>query len=281
MFVYNNKLFIKRIYIICILIYIPFITWATWQNGDILIWNRDTLSILTNPLEKRSDIEDIRKSLLQQSFALSTACWNGYIAQWKIENNKLYLINIFNCDLSAKADLKKLLTQDCKKDRVWADWFTDTIIIPKGRMLFSLNLGYAYFYEKELHLFLKAGKIIGQKEYDNTKTHLSVFGYTNTTDSLSKYMYAYLNWGKIPHIQGTEKVYVSTQTGCNRHPQKVELLRASKNIQLNNEVLRVFHSLPDWDVLYAKGKCYHFTYTVCIVFSEEIRKKYNKDSPGS
>ena len=74
--------------------------------------------------------------------ALHTACWRGYMGDWLIENDKLYLVGLYalvsknywydpsNGKVSVHektVDLDELFPG---QDKVLADWFTGDICIP-------------------------------------------------------------------------------------------------------------------------------------------------------
>ena len=76
--------------------------------------------------------------------AISSACWRGYVAEWKVHDRHLYLLSAkdFRGDsLSAEAD--KLTSEG----PVQASWFTGEFFSPKLRVLFLANdlLGGVYF----------------------------------------------------------------------------------------------------------------------------------------
>ena len=67
-------------------------TFATVQECDLLIIEKDTIRLQTFPLE---DLE--LKSTpfgLSKTTAPCTACWRGYKAIWRIKDNKLFLEKI-------------------------------------------------------------------------------------------------------------------------------------------------------------------------------------------
>lgn len=53
----------------------------------------------------------------------SSACWRGYVATWKIANNKLYLLNLTE---TAYGDVGVKFLFPGKK-KVFANWVTDSI----------------------------------------------------------------------------------------------------------------------------------------------------------
>jgi hypothetical protein len=100
----------------------------------------------------------------------STACWRGYYGTWEIKDDKLYLI-----------DFKGFTTNNPKREyqevgmgfvfpnqmRVFAQWFSGEIRIPKGDMLKYVHGGYGSTFEEDLFLEFKNGKLVGQRTTNN------------------------------------------------------------------------------------------------------------------
>jgi hypothetical protein len=140
-------------------------------------------------------------------FPTSSACWRGYYGKWKIENDKLYLINLrgngIYFDKAAFSEQKKLLKQQLKagafpqkehgkllkeaegkckhkfvltvdflfpgQKKVFASWFTGTIRIPQGKQLNYIHAGYMSVYEEDLFLEFEAGALKATNIVDNRK----------------------------------------------------------------------------------------------------------------
>ncbi|MDM8549368.1 hypothetical protein QUF72_04785 [Desulfobacterales bacterium HSG2] len=85
----------------------------------------------------------------------STACWRGYIGSWEIRNGKFYLTGISG---------RYKMTGETP---VFADWFSGTIRIPKGKQLHYVHAGFETVYEKEIHVNIEKGLVIKTKEADN------------------------------------------------------------------------------------------------------------------
>ena len=269
------SILMKRLINILISLIIPIFGFATGQAGDILIWNGDTLTIFSNPLELRSDIDSLRPKLFGEKDAgINTACWRGYIAEWTIIENEIYLTNIFSCNYdSIKSDLKVVFGSECKNGTVQATWVTGNILIPKGKLINYVHLGYDSFYETELVLTLKKGKLIEQKEYDNSKSYKSMF--PENEDSLQNFIYSNIDWNKIPDLKDEKiRVFISIQSGQTTKPDSIVILRGSENEILNQEALRVVRLIPEWDVYYKLGEVYRMKWTLPIIFDEQRRKKY-------
>lgn len=122
----------------------------TTQAGDILLYNGKKTTIASEPLkpylETREDVSFILKS---------TAIVRGYIGNWEIKNNKLFLISLLGfIENQEQVDLNFLFPD---KNEVFADWFTGDIRIPQGKMLKKVNLGYESIFEKNRILRFKEG----------------------------------------------------------------------------------------------------------------------------
>ncbi|MBR8719585.1 hypothetical protein IX330_000712 [Bacteroides pyogenes] len=95
----------------------------------------------------------------------SSACWRGYIGEWAIDDEKLYLVN-----LNAYVEGYKKIGLDYlfpNEERVFAKWFSGEIRIPHGEMLEYVHQGYASLFENELFLIFENGVLIGEKHKNN------------------------------------------------------------------------------------------------------------------
>jgi len=269
----------KRFINILIALIIPIFGFATGQAGDILIWNGDTLTVFSNPLELRNDIDSLRPKLFgEKDASINTACWRGYIAEWTIIENEIYLTNIFSCnffDDGIKSDLETVFGSEYNSGKVKASWINGEILIPKGEVIHYIHDGYESFYETELVLTFKKGILIEQKEYDNSKSYKSVF--SENEDSLQNFIYSNIDWNKIPDLNdGKERVFISIQSGETMKPDSIRILRGVESELFNQEALRVAKLIPEWNVYYRHGEVYRMTWTFPIIFDEQRRKKYDR-----
>ncbi len=257
----------------------PLISFATGQVGDRLIWNGDTLLLFSNPLETHPDIHTLRPKIFgTQSPSFHTGCWHGYIAEWEIINNRLYLSNIFSCDYPThkiKADLASLFSQRLDNGKIASTWFTGTLLIPKGKLLYYQHIGYESIYEKEIEVTLKNGILTKTQEFDNTQTQLSI--YSENSDSLLAFIAQNINWKILPDLgKQSVKVFAKIVSSTRPLPDDVQLLKKADEEIFNTEALRVLQSLPSWSCYFKRGKVYKIPYFIPIVFDENRRKKYLK-----
>ena len=249
---------------------------ATAQIPDILIHNGDTLSIFANPLEQLYEKDTIRPDFFgKKEGCMLTACWRGYQAEWIIIDNQLFLTGIYSCcyyEDKIKADLKQLFGNKCIDGKVKADWFTASIIAPKGKRLYYVHMGYGSLYEKELELQFEKGKLIGSKTYDNSKSKQS--DYSQDSEILLDFIYSNINWDKLPKNNKTIKVYIQFSSNENGIIDSAIVMRGYSKIY-DQEALRVVKSIPEWDIYYRRGVHERRGWNIPIIFSAEKRTKYN------
>ena len=132
----------------------------TAQAGDILKFEGKTYSIASEPLYDYLNQKGV------EFISLNTACWRGYIATWKIKNDKLFLIELeaYSEDHN-EVDLDFLFPG---KNEVFAEWFTGEIRVPHGKLLQYFHIGYESIYEKETYLYFKKGVLYDRKDVENS-----------------------------------------------------------------------------------------------------------------
>ncbi|MFC1824837.1 hypothetical protein ACFL9T_19180 [Thermodesulfobacteriota bacterium] len=144
---------------------------ATAQFGDRLIYKGETVSIFSNPLESFFNEKNPRPNRLFR--ASCSACWRGYVATWKIEDETLYLIKLVQG--TCGSDAKEIQISRVFPERnapVKATWFTGTLRVPRGKRLSYVHMGYGSIFEKDLYLTFEKGKLTGEHLVDNTKKEL-------------------------------------------------------------------------------------------------------------
>jgi hypothetical protein len=257
---------------------------CTAQIPDILIYNGDTLSLFSCPLDNYPDLQLINpKSLFGGNGCFFSACWRNYVATWKIENNKLYLLQVRNAcypvdskyvaasfqennDTIGKefADLKSLFPDKYEDGRVFADWVNIKMISPVGKMLFYIHDGFESIFEKEMEFTLVNGIIISKQEYDNSNTKISK--YTKDTRLLEAFIKNNINYSNVP--EPTEKIRIIMRIMGSTDDGKVDgvsIIRGYNDVY-NSEALRIVNSIPEWDILYRHGKKFSIPWIVPVIF---------------
>jgi hypothetical protein len=245
---------------------------GTAQIPDILIYNGDTLSLFDCPLAYFPDqglFSPLRP--FGSSGCFYTACYRNYVATWKIESNKLYLLSIRNAcyptDMnyvnitnkdgakilgSEFADLQSIFQNRYADGRVLADWVNTKLISPKGKMLYYIHDGFLSIFEKELEFTIENGILVQVKEYDNSKTRAS--NYTKNPDLILEFIKNNIDYSNLPKTDSTVKVIVGV-LDANEEGEidKIRIFRGF-NEAYDKEAERVVKSIPEWDVLYRHGE---------------------------
>lgn len=133
---------------------------ATAQFGERLVWNGDTMEIFSEPLSLNEKLyNQIQKRLPSTS---CTALWRGYIGEWSIQNDSLFLesVNEFTIDGLKKIDVSDLVKnyQD-NNGKVYASWVSDTLRIVDGKCLHYVHMGWESIYENEYEMLVENGVI--------------------------------------------------------------------------------------------------------------------------
>ncbi|MEI6754070.1 MAG: hypothetical protein WCK78_13010 [Paludibacter sp.] len=137
----------------------------TAQIRDKIFFNGEMLSLASEPLEfwlNTNKTDKIRRSVYG-------SCWRGYVAIWKIVDNKLYLIGIDSNPLDfqkIKSKYKRVESENLmetvfpQQSEVFASWFNGVLKIQKGELIEYVHMGYESVYETEICIQFANGVII-------------------------------------------------------------------------------------------------------------------------
>ncbi len=165
----------KLLIALVVLSFLPAAAYATAQVPDIITYEGKKRPLMTNPLE--SFFKEGERPEFQTSPGVRvTSNWRGYVANWEIEDDTLYLVGLDswickdlgpeNCK---RADLKELFGEKFRDGKVKADWFTGDLRMSDGELLQYVHMGYGSVFERDIILSVAAGKITGKEVIDNTK----------------------------------------------------------------------------------------------------------------
>ena len=148
------------------------------QVPDRILLNSEDLDLYSNPLE----LYWINTGKKRPSFHVSPECKRGYIADWEIKDQELFLTAV-----SASFDKRflifgkklavytlKTLFPRCRGRLVKAIWFSGKLRIPHGKMTMYEHQGYESRFEKEIIVTVEKGKVIKMVTLDFTQKTLIV-----------------------------------------------------------------------------------------------------------
>ena len=238
--------------------------------ADNIIWENDTISIQTFPLNSWSEFDQKvlfgKKEIKPECFG----CLKNYTAEWKIIDNRLFLSNVYSFNYqkdSVKADLSILFPNKFKNGLVNADWFTGEIFIPKGKSVWTDRSKEYQIFESEWEIIIGKGEILNI-ELKKENYYQSI--YTKNPDSVRIFIDNHIDWNRIP-VLDKEKVYASIKTGENKNDFTISV--KSRNEKLSQEVTRVLQVLPEFDYYFRLGKVFIMSYSFPLFFDENMRPK--------
>lgn len=160
----------KILAIITLTLFFKVAAFATAQYPDKIVYNGKEYDLHTNPLEKYfKDHPDKRP----KGGVMSTALWRGYVATFEIKDNQLYVkdVQIEYYDTTGKKGhdykWKSVISEvfpDQNSRKI--DWLTGLLVIPHGKLVNYVHMGYGSTYQKYILLEIDKGNLKQEKRYD-------------------------------------------------------------------------------------------------------------------
>ena len=152
-------------FLLVAVMFFPLFVFATAQQGDILLLKGKQYFIYTNPL--RAYLEK-NPGKLPKSQVISSSNWRGYVATWGVKDDRFVLTDIGILQPVHKpgeavfsTELRSVMLEMFPGQKeVVADWFTGHVIVPDGKLVNYVHMGYASTYEKYIILTVKNGAVI-------------------------------------------------------------------------------------------------------------------------
>lgn len=85
----------------------------------------------------------------------STGCWRGYVGTWEIRQDVLYLCSV---------DGLYSLSGD---EPLLADWVTESLRVPCGKLLRYTHMEFLSVYEEECFITVEKGRVTGRRWVDH------------------------------------------------------------------------------------------------------------------
>ncbi|HSV75737.1 MAG TPA: hypothetical protein VLH37_01785 [Bacteroidales bacterium] len=292
----------KIILLFLMILILPKVANATAQFGDILIWKGDTLTLFSNPLHSHPGWSDLFNKIViefeneakrlfpeiygaeEDPMLFSTTCNRGYIAEWKIINDSLFLTNILACHhRQVKIDLNKMFNIASDDGFLFADWVTDELIVPKGELIEFVNLGYNRIFETEIVLEISSGVLANERLYSNFIKSRSEFASAENPNTILEFIYSRIAWEDLPDLKNRNiLVRIGIQPDATGQierilPEYTFMIDGNEVVSdLSNEfimeAIRIAELIPDWDVVYRRGTIVRRG--IGIHFSNEMRMRY-------
>ena len=145
---------------------------GTAQYSDIIIYNGKKYSLETNPLESYFEKYPDKRPKDRYGVEVgSTALWRGYVATFEIKDNQLYLRDIQKEVATDSSGINTIevnvLTEVFpNQELVKVDWFTGLLVLPEGKVINYVHMGYASTSERYILLEIDEGNLKKERHFD-------------------------------------------------------------------------------------------------------------------
>lgn len=103
--------------------------------------------------------------------ASSSALWRGYVGQWEITGERLYLVGVKGRLQDGRQVMLETFFPGFPR-RVFAHWYTGTLKIPDGDLLRYAHMGYGSTYERDIFIRIKRGIVLDERTQSNEQEDL-------------------------------------------------------------------------------------------------------------
>jgi len=141
----------------------------TAQYPDKITYDGTEYNFNSNPLEPYFD-----KNPDKRPGMASTALWRGYVAHFEIIENQLYVTDITRpiSQKDSEGNYERKWVSIYRtifptSEKVKIDWYTGILILPHGKMVEYVHLGYASTYSKYWLLEVYEGNFNEARKYKN------------------------------------------------------------------------------------------------------------------
>jgi hypothetical protein len=166
----SNLLNMKRLLLTIILtLFSGLNVFATAQFPDKINYNGKEYNLNSNPLEVYFEKNPNKRP---KSEVRSSALWRGYVATFEIIDNQLFLkdIEIQYRDTTSKgsnnSNWKSVLNEVfADQKNIQVDWYTGLLVLPQGKVVNYVHMGYGSTYQHYTILELNKGVLTQEKQF--------------------------------------------------------------------------------------------------------------------
>ncbi len=241
--------------------------YSTNQIKDILYWNNDTLFLYESPLEQISGIK-LKLQANEDTIWESSDCWRGYIAEWQIIDNKLYLLNVNDCNSEKNLNyrIEKILDQQFTNGKILADWVNKSFWT--GKDLVPEQTLYISVYKHEYNLTFENGYLVNKREF-----HFKKCNYDNE-EKWTEFILNSLNWEELPETGENDvnlSAYIESDIEGNISKVTIE---HSDDYRYNFEIIKSIKKLSCITVYFNEGKIWDVGQSIYLTINKENINKY-------
>lgn len=138
---------------------------ATPQMSDKIIYNGIEYQMHSTPLEAYFGKHPDKRP---KASMLMTSLWRGYVATYEVQDNELFLkdIHILSDNPDAEPDTQwQSVMEDVfpGEKKIKIDWLTGILVLPQGKIVNYVHMGFASTYENYILLEIDKGDMKNSK----------------------------------------------------------------------------------------------------------------------
>jgi hypothetical protein len=191
----------RQVLVIIFLLFLGSHSWATGQIPDKILYGGKSYELNSNPLEPYFEKNSEKKP---KSSIQSTALWRGYVATFEIKDSQLVVkdieIEVENYDSTMRLYQTRWVSVFDQvfpgRSEVAIDWWSGLLVLPYGKMVQYVHMGYGSTYENYILLAIEKGHFKTERRFDD-KTYVKFRArqyeafkktpeYQNLVDKLTK-----------------------------------------------------------------------------------------------
>ncbi len=240
---------------------------ATNQIEDVLYHGQDTLFFYDSPLEK---IDSITTKIfdLKKDIDYSSDCWRGFQAEWKLINDTLYLLNVYECNTDTKLNsvIEQITGRKFKNGLIKADWVTGYFW--SGKDFVPEQTLYISIFKHECNFEFANGYLKSSKQIDYIPCD-----YLDK-EKLTEFVIQHMDSTKLPDADDWS-IRLSAYLQSDKTGKIVRVkIESSTDSRFNDVVKNALIELPCRPVYFNRGEFWQVGETVYLTINEKDLKKY-------
>jgi len=237
----------KQKVVIIFFILLPFFSLATPQARDVVYWNGNKYYSYPSILKDKEDFRNLTMYINGKYGVefMNTANYNGYICEFEIDEDTLYLLSIIDSyNVNYMEHIYGTNTRRIVND------YTGDMYLGYGEIIDFQEVD-TPVYESEITVRFECGIVKSYKDNKNKSKSSSYNGI-----KLVEYIHENLNLENIDMtgLNDESKTYIEFKTDTVGNVVMTKILRSSGNEMFDKEAVRVVMSIPSCQVIFVKGK---------------------------
>ena len=226
--------------------------------------------MLSTPLEDYLPAYAQRTELQKKlTYGCSTALIRGYVGLWKLENGRLFLVDIYRCGQRDESVIRDFFDTSSPIEAIW---FTGELAIQHGELIKYFHIGFNRYYEEETVVQIEKGRQLSEQHFVNGYKPGDT-GFIDDREAIADEFFSRIKWENVPELSDKYRFSVGFIL---QEVDSIWILRGTGPDACKKEVQRVIDGFPNIKDFYYRGKPILENFFLYVTFSERAREKMKK-----